>query len=350
MHTELSENFDDLDTRQSLCDAIINFSDDAIYSVTLDGITTSWNKGAETIFGYTADEMLGKHISLITPGHSLREEEGILEKIKAGTHVRHYETQRRRKDGNIVNVSLTVSPLKDKNGKINGASKIARETEQKYYQLFKNNPVPTWVLDTATFRFLDVNEAAIAHYGYSRNEFLSMTALDIRPDDEKERFVNLDREKNHLGYRGGWKHKKKDGTIIHVDINLDNIIFDGKPCYLIISHDVTEKVNAENALTYTTLRLKQAQAIAHIGSWEYNFATGKVALSDEACRIYGLSPENNELSSATFLSFIHPDDIEMAMKNIIESHTSFSVVSFHYRIIRRNGATRHIYIHKARLS
>ncbi len=333
----------DQETQQALYESIINFSDDAIFSKTIDGTVTSWNNGAEAIFGYPAAEIVGKNISLIIPPFRISEELEIIGKIKKGEFVRHYETERVGKGGRMINVSLTISPLKDKNGTITGASGIARESERKYYNLFQNYPVPSWVIDQDSFRFLDVNKAAIDHYGYSYEEFLSMTAVDIRPDEEKNRFLNLDRTKDHLGARGQWRHKKKDGTVIHVEINLDNIIFDGRNCSLIVAHDITEKTEAEKKLQHTTLRLKQAQSIAHIGSWELNFATGITMFSDEACSIYGLSPEENAQSSSSFLSFVHPGDLDFVIKNILESQASFNTVSFRYRIIRKDGTIRHIY-------
>jgi PAS domain S-box-containing protein len=112
--------------------SIVEGSDDAILSGNLDGIITSWNKGAEHLFGYLADEVIGKPITILIPPERHHEEDVIIECIRRGDRVAHYETIRRRKDGNPVDVSLTVSPLRDENGKVVGASKIARDvTERK---------------------------------------------------------------------------------------------------------------------------------------------------------------------------------------------------------------------------
>jgi PAS domain S-box-containing protein len=112
--------------------AIIDSSDDAIVSKNLDGVIRSWNKAAERIFGYTADEAVGKHISLIIPENRLEEEAGILSRIRSGQRVDHFETVRRRKDGTLLDISLTISPVKDESGRIVGASKVARDvTERK---------------------------------------------------------------------------------------------------------------------------------------------------------------------------------------------------------------------------
>ncbi len=112
--------------------AIVESSDDAIVSKDLNGIITTWNKGAERIFGYTAEEVIGKPVTILIPPDRHEEEPTILERIRRGERIEHYETVRIRKDGSRVDISLTVSPVKNAEGKIIGASKIARDiTERK---------------------------------------------------------------------------------------------------------------------------------------------------------------------------------------------------------------------------
>jgi PAS domain S-box-containing protein len=112
--------------------AIVESSDDAIVSKNLDGIIQSWNTGAERIFGYRAHEVIGKSIILLIPPERRAEERMILDRIRRGQRVEHYETVRMRKDGTLLDISLTVSPVKDANGKVIGASKIARNiTDRK---------------------------------------------------------------------------------------------------------------------------------------------------------------------------------------------------------------------------
>ena len=111
--------------------AIVESSDDAIISKTLEGIVTSWNAGAENIFGYSADEMIGQPVSLLIPPGSRDEEPDILARIQRGESIDHYETTRIRKDGTPIHVSLTVSPLRHASGKIVGASKIARDISER---------------------------------------------------------------------------------------------------------------------------------------------------------------------------------------------------------------------------
>jgi len=107
--------------------ALVESSDDAIIGKTLDGYVTSWNRGAELVFGYTTQEMLGKHISIIIPQDRTGEEPAILERIRRGESVDHYETVRRRKDGRLIDVSVTISPIRDADGTVIGASKLARD-------------------------------------------------------------------------------------------------------------------------------------------------------------------------------------------------------------------------------
>jgi len=111
----------------ALLAAIVDSSDDAIVSKTLDGIITSWNKSAERIFGYLPEEAVGKHITLIIPRDRWNEESRIIARICRGDRVDHFQTLRRRKDGSLVDVSLTISPVKDSAGNIIGASKVARD-------------------------------------------------------------------------------------------------------------------------------------------------------------------------------------------------------------------------------
>ncbi|THD43530.1 MAG: PAS domain S-box protein [Bradyrhizobium sp.] len=115
--------------------AIVESSDDAILSKDLDGVITSWNRGAERLFGYTAEEAVGRSVTILIPSDRLHEEPEILSRIRRGERIDHYETVRQRKDGALIDISLTVSPMRDSWGRVWGASKIARDiTERKLAQ------------------------------------------------------------------------------------------------------------------------------------------------------------------------------------------------------------------------
>jgi PAS domain S-box-containing protein len=111
--------------------AIVDSSDDAIVSKTLEGIITSWNRGAEQLFGYSADEAVGRSIFLIIPSDRRTEEEEVLRRLRLGEKIDHFDTIRQSKDGRLIPISLTVSPIRDKNGAIIGASKVARDMTER---------------------------------------------------------------------------------------------------------------------------------------------------------------------------------------------------------------------------
>jgi PAS domain S-box-containing protein len=117
--------------KQAILAAIVDSSDDAIISKTLDGVITSWNYGARKIFGYTANEIVGKNMSIIIPTDRIDEEKMIIENIRLGKKVHHFETARIAKDKRKLNISLTISPIKNENGKVIGASTVARDITEK---------------------------------------------------------------------------------------------------------------------------------------------------------------------------------------------------------------------------
>jgi PAS domain S-box-containing protein len=175
--------------------AIVDSSDDAIVSKDLDGVITSWNKSAERLFGYTPEEAIGQHITLIVPWERRSEEEEILRRLARGERVNHFETVRRHKDGTNVDVSLTISPIRDGAGRVIGASNVARDiTERKQAEellrrseerfrafvtassdvVYRMNP------DWSEMRQLD-GRGFIADTGKPRNDWLNEY---IHPDDQ----------------------------------------------------------------------------------------------------------------------------------------------------------------------
>jgi PAS domain S-box-containing protein len=153
--------------------AIIEFSEDAILSKDLNGVIATWNRGAERLFGYTAAEIVGKPVTVLIPEERIDEEPSILERIRRGERIEHYETIRQRKDGSRIDISLTVSPIRNSEGRIIGASKIARDitdrkrAEERQAILFgemrhriKNSLAMAQVLATQTLRGASAEEQA----------------------------------------------------------------------------------------------------------------------------------------------------------------------------------------------
>jgi PAS domain S-box-containing protein len=153
------------------------------------------------------------------------------------------------------------------------AEQALKESEARYRYLFENNPHPMWVYDLETLAFLAVNDAAIAKYGYSREEFLSMTIRDIRPEEDLPRLMeNLAQPRLPIQHSSGWRHRLKDGTVIDVEISSHTIDLEGRFSALVVAQDVTERIKAESRVRYLTrlyATLSQVnQAIVRIQSRE----------------------------------------------------------------------------------
>jgi PAS domain S-box-containing protein len=154
----------EIDALVSLLSAIVDSAEDAIVSKTLDGIITSWNPGAEKIFGYTAEEAIGRSIRLIIPPELQQEEDYILSRLRRGEKIEHFETVRVTKDGRRLDISLTVSPIRNSSGTIVGASKIARDiTERKHSE-----------------RERDLARKQLAEAVASRDELIAVAAHELR--------------------------------------------------------------------------------------------------------------------------------------------------------------------------
>ncbi len=157
--------------------SIVDNSQDAIISKNLDGIIQTWNRGAERIFGYTVEEVVGKPVTILMPPERINEEPGILARLRAGERIDHYQTVRRHKDGTLLDISLTVSPIRDKTGRIIAASKIARDisaqkraeealrdSERRLRELLAAIPAAIYTTD-AEGKITYYNEAAVEFAG-----------------------------------------------------------------------------------------------------------------------------------------------------------------------------------------
>ena len=239
--------------------AIVDSSDDAIVSKTLDGVITSWNKSAERLFGYTAEEAVGQHITLIVPPDRRHEEVTILDRLKRAERIDHFETVRMRKDGTKLDISLTISPLKDAAGRVIGASKVARDiTERKQSEqalaeralLLDLSNDAIFVRDR-TDRITYWNKSASELYGYSREEALGRVTHELLHTEFPE---PLERIFEQLYRDGRWTgeliHKHKDGTPIIVVSRwaLDRDDQGNRKHVLETNNDITQQKQRERAL------------------------------------------------------------------------------------------------------
>jgi two-component system cell cycle sensor histidine kinase/response regulator CckA len=251
--------------------SIVESSDDAIIGETLDGTITSWNRGAERLYGYTAAEVIGKSTAFLAPSGSVGEIEDIRRRVREGESIQRLETVGLHKDRSAIAVSLTISPIRDVAGAMQGVSTIARDmmgqrgilqaleqSEQRYRLLFENNPRPMWVYDQETLGFLAVNEAAVKTYGYSREEFLGMTLRDIRPPEDVPKLIEAVLAPTDALTEGPWRHRKKDGSILMVEISEHPLVFGGRDAYFVMPNDVTERLKLE-------IQFRQAQRLESVG-------------------------------------------------------------------------------------
>ena len=143
--------------------SIVDSSDDAIIGKTLDGIVTAWNQAAEAMFGYTGDEIIGRPIEILLPPDRAHEEAMILDRLRRGEHLRHFETVRLRKDDSAVEVSLTISPIHNASGEIIGASKIARDISAERRSQSRIAELQAELVHVARLSTMGQMASAIAH-------------------------------------------------------------------------------------------------------------------------------------------------------------------------------------------
>ncbi|MDR3716370.1 MAG: PAS domain S-box protein [Puia sp.] len=254
--------------QQAWLASIINSSDEAIISIDLERTITSWNRGAEKLFGYPPGEVLGKEISMLIAPDRWHEEDLIIRKTTRGEYLEHYETERLRKDGSAVQISLNVAPIKDPDGKIVGASKIARNiTEQKkaelkirqnenlYRTIASSIPGSVICLMDPEYRYLLVEGDMIEKTGYKKEKLLGQKAADVLPADRYEEalphFIRVFHEEtftvesNRTGY---------DLVTRYVPLkNENNEVY----AAMSVSIDVTELKNAQRRISELNVGLEQ---------------------------------------------------------------------------------------------
>ena len=166
--------------------AIVRCCDDAIFSVTTEGTIQSWNDAAERIYGYSAGEILGTSVKVLSPVARAHETHEILGMWKLGGEIKNLELIRRRKDGREIVIQLSISPIKDLTGKVVGASTISRDitekrrsevalrhSEEQYRILFDTNPIAMYIYDPTTLYIRAMNQAALRQYGFTEQEYLA---------------------------------------------------------------------------------------------------------------------------------------------------------------------------------
>jgi len=255
--------------------AIVDSSDDAIIGENLDGTITSWNRGAEKIFGYTSAEMEGTSILRLIPANQQLEEQGSLGKIRRGQSVIHFETLRQTKDGELMDVSITASPIRDAAGKIIGMSKVARDiserkrgeetlraSEARYAHLAEQSSVVAWEVD-AQGLYTYVSQVAGRVWGYRPGELVGRKHFyDLHPESGREAFkasafTAFARKQPFVDLVNAIQ--TKDGRQLWVSTNgSPNMNAEGTLCgYRGSDTDITERKVAQDALREAHLELEE---------------------------------------------------------------------------------------------
>ncbi len=235
--------------------AIVESSEDAVISKDLSGVITSWNLGAEKIFGYPAGEMIGQPILRLIPPERLQEEAAILSRIRSGESVQHFETVRLAKDGSPIAVSVTVSAIRNSSGAIIGASKVARDisgskrneaarqqSEERYRTLFEYAPDGIVIANADAF-YVDANARFCRMIGYSRDELVGMHSSMIVAESEIPNIAPaLVAIKARADHNREWKFRRKDGSTFDAEV-MATLLPDGD--LLAMIRDVTEKKSLE---------------------------------------------------------------------------------------------------------
>jgi len=241
--------------------AIVESSDDAIIGKTLDGTITAWNHAAQRLYGYSREEVLGKPISIIIPSDRMDRVAQVDETIRRGGSVEHLETVRLRKDGTTVDVSVTVSPIKSTEGRIVGASTIARditerkraeqalrESEERFRTLIEQASDAVFLHDIDG-RFLEVNRQACESLGYTKDELLRMGVFDVEQDgDLRAAKRGWEQAEPGNGDTLQGRHKRKDGTEFPVEVRRSAYYLGGRKFHLALARDITERKRVEQQI------------------------------------------------------------------------------------------------------
>ena len=243
---------------------------DIIWQMDLEG-TLTYISPSIKLLGYTPEDWIGHQFFELLPFAQRKPRKLSFAKELKDHSYRKHETRALRKDGTLAWLEVSINVVQE-NGEpvaIQGIArdlterkrveKTLRESEERYRLLFEDNPHPMWVYDLDSFRFLAVNNAAVRNYGYSHDEFMSMSILDIRPPEDVhsllESISHFDPAQNRNDV---WRHRKKDGTIIYAEVTAKQLDFDGKHARLILAQDISERKRIETNLRMQTSAINAA--------------------------------------------------------------------------------------------
>src|SRR5579871_530309 len=305
---------------------------DAVIATNAQGKVTFLNPVAERLTGWTQAEAAGKDLKevfVICNEQTRQPVESPVEKVlREGAVVGlANHTVVISRDGTETPIDDTGAPIRDETGTLSGvvlvfhditerkrSEEALREREADFRMLFADNPHPMWVYDLETLAFLEVNEAAISQYGYSRDEFLRMRITDIRPEEEVERLLeDVSSERPSIQRSSGWRHRRKNGQVMDMEITSHILGFTGRRAVLVIANDITERKQVQQALKESEEQFRATFEQAAVGIAQVGADFQWVRVNRKLCEILGYSRE--ELLKRTFKEITHPDDIDVDLAN-----------------------------------
>ncbi|MEO6739046.1 MAG: PAS domain S-box protein [Chthoniobacteraceae bacterium] len=240
---------------------IVDTAEEGVWTIDTQEKISFVNPKMARMLGYTVEEILGCRLYDFMDDEARAEAIEYVKRRKDGV-TEQFDFRMRCKDGSVLWTLVATNPIHDASGTYAGtlamltditerkaADAALRDSEVRYRQLFDANPHPMWVYDLESLRFLAVNAAAIAHYGYSREKFLAMTIKDIRPpEDVPSLIADVAAVTEGLSERRTWRHRKQDGKLIHVETTSHVLDFDGRRAEVVLAHDITERLRSEARL------------------------------------------------------------------------------------------------------
>jgi len=323
--------------------AIVESSNDAIVGKDLSGTILSWNSGAERIFGHAADEAIGRSITLIVPEDRLEEESTILGRLRRGERIEHFETKRLRKDGRLIDVSLTISPIRDAEGNVIGASKIARDVtdakraERALASALQAGEVGTYYWDIKADRITgDRNFVAI--FGALAHEEawapISDLMAEVHPGDRERVAAEIARTlADDTPFRSEYRVRGPRGERWLLSRGAVERAPDGEAVgWAGVVIDITERKTAEEALAASRARLDFAVRASGLGFWYCDLPFGELDWDDRVKAHFHLPPDAR-VTIETFYERLHPDDREPTRAAIEASIAGRTGCDLHYRTV-----------------
>jgi PAS domain S-box-containing protein len=334
--------------RDRLFHRIVETTTEGVWVVDAEGRTRYVNARMANMLGLPPEDIVGRPFWDFVDGEAMehwnRRKQGVADQ---------HEFLIPRPDGSATWTLINSNPIFDEAGRFAGALSMVADiaerkraeeqlaaSEARFRYLFEKNPNPMWVYEDGSMRFLEVNDAATALYGYSREEFLSMTILDIRTPEEAARALEMIATFPRSGFwHGGiWQHRSKDGRPITVEVVSDDMEYEGRPAYIVAVRDVSERLRAEAALRESEGRFRQiADSVPGIlwltdseGRLTFLSKTFEEYSKQPAARYYGQMSTNNA----------HSDDRETSMAQWEAAVQARRPLSYEYRVRRHDGVYR----------